>query len=334
MKTKNESKNIIYRILNKFFPYQYISPRWDPLLNGKFGFNYFLFFNQCIKNNKLKKKDFRRIIFVSSARGGSHLFSSLFHNIEECFCFDEAFTNLEFKAITSRAFMLRGMYGINSLQEKKINEIKNICFMINDSKNMGLDNYLEKINPAKDVIIYIFRNPLKTIISRKNTKKSKWQTKESIEIFLKEFLNNLEVYKKIKDQKKYIIKGFLLESFIENLEIELEKLCKFIWEDGSEKFRRRKAYKDFFKKFILCNSKPIIKNEFLTSPITNEKITGSGGMFNPIKEISIKRLSKSKIKIDRETQLICEKILGKYLYNHFLLNNFENESLEKIILNF
>ena len=95
MKTKNESKNIIYRILNKFFPYQYISPRWDHLLNGKFGFNYFLFFNQCIKNNKLNKKDFRRIIFVSSARGGSHLFSSLFHNIEECFCFDEAFTNLD-----------------------------------------------------------------------------------------------------------------------------------------------------------------------------------------------------------------------------------------------
>ena len=37
--------------------------------------------------------------------------------------------------------MLRGMYGINSLQEKKINQIKNICYMINDSNILGLDNF-------------------------------------------------------------------------------------------------------------------------------------------------------------------------------------------------
>ena len=68
-----------------------------------------------LRNNKLRKtsKD-----FVSSAEAAV-IFFKFFHNIEECFCFDEAFTNLEFKAITSRAFMLRGMYGINSLQEKK-----------------------------------------------------------------------------------------------------------------------------------------------------------------------------------------------------------------------
>ena len=334
MKTKKQSNNLFYRILNKFFPFQYISPRWDPLLNGKFSFNYFLFLNECIRNNKLNKKDFKRIIFISSARGGSHLFSSFFHNIEECFCFDEAFTNLEFKAVTSRAFMLRGMYGINSLQEKKINEIKNICFTINDSKILGSENYLEKINPKKDVIVYIFRNPLKTIISRKNTKKAKWQSKESTEIFLKEFLKNLEVYKNIRAQNKYFVKGYFIENFVENLELELEKLCKFIWEDGAEKFRKRKLYKEFFKKFILCNSMPVIKNEYLTSPITNEKIMGSGGMFNPIKELSTKRLSKSKIKMDEETKFICKKILGKDLYNYFLINNFESESLEKILLNF
>ena len=91
--------------------------------------------------------------------------------------------------------------------------------MINDSNILGIDNYLEKINPSKDIIIYIFRNPLKTIISRKNTKKAKWQTKESTEKFLKEFLNNLEVYKKINAQKKYFIKGFFLENFIDNLEL-------------------------------------------------------------------------------------------------------------------
>ena len=57
-------------------------------------------------------------------------------------------------------------------------------------------------------------------------------------------------------------------------------------------------------------------------------------MFNPIKELSNKRLSKSKIKMDEETKFICKKVLGKDLYNYFLLNNFESESLEKILLNF
>ncbi len=334
MQTKNQSKILIYKFLNKFFPFQYITPRWDPLLNGKLNFYYFLFLYKCIRKNKLNKKDFKRIIFISSARGGSHLFSSFFHNIEGCFCFDEAFTNLEFKAVTLRAFMLRGMYGINSLQEKKISAIKNICYMINDSKNLEANNYLEKINQKEDVIIYIFRNPLKTIISRKNTKKPKWQTKESTENFLKEFLHNLKVYKNIKAQNRYLVKGFMLENFVENLELELKKLFEFIWEDGSEKFRKRKGNKDYFKKFILCNSRPIIKNGFLTSPITNEKIKGSGGMFNPIMELSVNRLSKTKISLDEETKSICKQILGEKLYTYFSLNNLESESLEKILLNF
>ena len=73
-------------------------------------------------------------------------------------------------------------------------------------------------------------------------------------------------------------------------------------------------------------------SEFKT--ITKEKITGSGGMFNPIKEISRKRLSKSEIKIDEETKFVCEKMLGKDLYNYFLLNKIESGSLQGVLLNF
>ena len=79
---------------------------------------------------------------------------------------------------------------------------------------------------------------------------------------------------------------------------------------------------------------PIIKNEYLTSPISKEKIMGYGGMFNPIKDLSTKRLSKSKIKMDEETKFICKKILGKDLYDYFLLNKFESGSLEKISIEF
>ena len=32
---------------------------------------------------------------------------------------------------------------------------------------------------------------------------------------------------------------------------------------------------------------PIIKNEYLTSPISKEKIMGYGGMFNPIKDLKV-----------------------------------------------
>jgi len=45
-------------------------------------------------------------------------------------------------------------------------------------------------------------------------------------------------------------------------------------------------------------------------------------------------LSKSEIKIDEETKFISEKMLGKDLYNYFLLNNIESESLEKVLFNF
>ena len=58
-------------------------------------------------------------------------------------------------------------------------------------------------------------------------------------MFLKEFLNNLQVYKNIRAQNKYFVKGYFIENFVENLELELEKLCKFIWEDGVEKFEKK-----------------------------------------------------------------------------------------------
>ena len=203
MKTKFQSRSLIYYLINKLFPFQYLSPRWDPMFNGKFNLNYLRFLIKCLRQGKhLKKKKFKRIIFVTSARGGSHLFSSFFHTIKDCFCFDEAFSNLDFKAITSRAFMIRGMYGINSLQDKKINKIQNICYLINDQKTLENDNFLGKIDSKKDFIIFIFRNPLRTIVSRKSTKKNKWQSKESIKIFLQEFLFNIRIYKKLKEEKK------------------------------------------------------------------------------------------------------------------------------------
>ena len=44
----------------------------------------------------------------------------------------------------------------------------------------------------------------------------------------KRVLNNLQVYKNIRAQNKYFVKGYFIENFVENLELELEKLCKFI----------------------------------------------------------------------------------------------------------
>ena len=334
MKNKFQSRSLIYRLLNRIFPFQYLSPRWDPMLNGKFNLNYLRFLIRCLKQgNNLKGKKYKRIICISSARGGSHLFASFFHNIEDCFCFDEAFSNLELKAITSRAFMIRGIYGINSLQDKKINKIENIFYLINDQKTLENENFLEKIDPEKDFIIYIFRNPLRTIISRRRSRKYKWQSKESIEIFLQEFLHNLRIYKKLKKKNKYFIRGYMLETIIENLDYELENLYKFIWQDGEIKYKNRVNYEEFFKKFILCNSKPILKDQYLTSSITNEKIIGSAGFFNPIRKISVKRLFKSKIDLDENTKLICEKILGKKLYNYFLLNNLEKDCLDEVLAN-
>ncbi|MDC3175754.1 hypothetical protein OA859_00665 [Prochlorococcus sp. AH-716-D13] len=304
------------------------------MLNGKFNLNYLLFLIRCIKQgNNLKEKKFKRIICISSARGGSHLFASFFHNIQDCFCFDEAFSNLELKAITSRAFMIRGIYGINSLQDKKINKIENIFYLINDQKTLENENFLEKIDLEKDFIIYVFRNPLKTIISRRRSRKYKWQSKESIEIFLQEFLHNLRIYKKLKKKNKYFIRGYMLETIVENLDYELENLYKYIWQDGEIKYKNRVNYEEFFKKFVLCNSKPILKDQYLTSSISNEKIIGSGGLFNPIKKLSAERLFKSKIDLDENTKLICEKILGKKLYNYFLLNNLEKDCLDIVLSN-
>ena len=331
MKNKKQSETFFIKSINKIFPFQYISPRWDPLLNGKFNKNYLSFLIKCLKERKnINANNYRRIICISSARGGSHLFSSLFHNINGCFCFDEAFSNLDLKAITSRAFMIRGMYGINSLQDKQIKDLRDIFYMINDQKVLNKKNLPEYFDVDKDVIIYIFRNPLKTIISRKNAKKEKWETNESVELFLNEFLANIKKYKYLKS-KKYLVKAFMLEEFLFNIESELKSLCEFLWSDGAIKFKQRIPYKRFFKKFILCNSVPILENEYLTSPLTKEKIVGSGGMFNPIIDISINRLSKAEFSLDNETKLICKKILGEELNNCFLNNKIDQTNLEYIL---
>jgi len=331
MKCKKESSSLLYRVLNKVFPFQSLSPRWDPMLAGQLNLNYLNFLFKCLSNSRnINYKKLRRIILISSPRGGSHIFSSFFHNIRSCFCLGEGYQNLDFKAINGRSFMLRGMYGINSLQDKKISEIENIFYMIHSYKDLEDQNFLEKINVEKDVIIFIFRNPLRTIISRNKAKKPRWLTQKSTECFLNEFLQNLENYKIIKNISKYKIQAIMIENFIANLDHELIKLCNFIWEDGEIKYHTRTSYDQFFRKIILCNSKPILKNEYLTSEISNEKIMGAG-KFNPLLIPSLERLTNSTINLDNETEVLCKKILGQKLYDHFLYEKTEGDGIEEIL---
>ncbi len=331
LKSKKSSNKLPFRVLNKILPFQYFSPRFDPLFDGNLNLNYLNFLFKCLKNGKnIKYKKLKRMIFISSPRGGSHLFSSLFHNIENCFCFDEAFTNLDYKAINGRSFMLRGMYGINSLQNKNIKDIENICYLIHSHKVLENQKYLEKINFEKDVIIYIFRNPLRTIISRFKTKKIKWKSLQSTELFLNEFLENLRNYKNLKNKNKYKVEAIMLENFISNLDDEFIKICDFIWDNGKVQHDKRVPNDQFFTKFILCNSKPIIKNKYLTSRITSEKISASG-QFNPMLVPNKDRLSNFSINLDKETEIICKKILGEKLYNLFLKEDFEVKGMEMIL---
>ena len=331
LKDKKVSNSFPYRVLNKVFPFQSLTPRFDPVFDGNLNFNYLNFLFKCLKNSSdINYKKLRRIIFVSSARGGSHLFSSLFHNIENCFCFDEAFTNLDFKAINGRSYMLRGMYGINSLQNKRIKEIENICYLIHGYKILEAQNYIEKINFERDVIIYIFRNPLRTIISRVKSKKIKWQSLQSTELFLSEFLQNLREYKLQKKKSEYKVQAIILEHFIANLDYELIKLFNFIWENSELQLKSRIPYDEFFQKFIFCNSKPIIQNKYFTSVITSEKIAGSGS-FNPLLIPNKERLSNFSINLDKETEKLCKDKLGDELYDLFLNFNFENEGIEKVL---
>lgn len=331
LKSKKSSNKLLYRFLNKFFPFQSLSPRFDPIFDWNLNYNYLNFLFKCLKNsNDINFKKLRRIIFISSPRGGSHLFSSLFHNIENCFCFDEAFTDLDFKAINGRSYMLRGMYGINSLQDKKIKEIENICYLIHGYKLLKDQKYLEKINFERDVMIYIFRNPLRTIISRLNNKKNKWLSLQSTELFLNDFLQNLREYKIQKRESSYKVKAIMIEHFITNLDCEFIKLCNFIWDNGVVQHKSRIPYDEFFKKFILCNSKPIIQNKYLTSAITGEKISGSGG-FNPLIFPNKERLSNFIIKLSKETEILCKDKLGDELYDLFLNDNFEDEGIEKVL---
>lgn len=331
MKSKKQSNSLFYRALNKIFPFQSLSPRWDPMLRGQLNINYLKFLLRCLKNSRNINYDkLRRIILISSPRAGSHIFSSFFHNIQSCFCLGEGYPNLDFKAINGRSFMLRGMYGINSLQDKKISEIENIFYMIHSYKDLENQKFLEKINVEKDVIIFIFRNPLRTIISRNKAKKPRWSNQKSTELFLNEFLQNLKNYKISQSLNKFKIQAIMIENFIANLDYELIKLCNFIWEDGEIKYHTRTSYDKFFRKFILCNSKPIFKNEYLTSDISNEKIMGAG-KFNPILNPSLERLTNSNINLDNKTEILCKNILGLKLYDHFINEEIKGNGIEEIL---
>ena len=122
----------------------------------------------------------------------------------------------------------------------------------------------------------------------------------------------------------------MIENFISNLDHELIKLCNFIWEDGDIQYHTRTSYDQFFKKFILCNSKPILKNEYLTSEISNEKIMGAG-KFNPLLIPSLERLTNSDIILDKKTEVLCKKILGEKLYDYFLNEKTEGDGIEEIL---
>ena len=131
--SKAESNSLFVRGVHNFFPHSNLSPRFDPLFTDGLS-------RRQIQTNWFARTKFRNfrphrvahVGVIADSRGGSHLLQSRFHYLRCAFCFGEGFAPEWPRAFNFLAFLLRGVFGVNSLQSKNGRDITHLFYLLNN----------------------------------------------------------------------------------------------------------------------------------------------------------------------------------------------------------
>lgn len=285
--SKSGTNTLLIRGVHKLLPHGNLTPRFDPLFTD--GPN-----RRQIQANWSAWREFRgfradRIVHVgviADSRGGSHIVQSQFHYLRCAFCFGGGFAPESPKALNFRAFLLRGIFGVNSLQSKTGREISHLFYLVNNRSFPARRAWQPEADmPWPRYWLFVFRNPLRCLLSMAHSGKSKWRmTGDSIAGYLDQFRDRLLVSARMELAAPERVMSICYEGFVQQPDAMLHECCDFLGVDRND-VDERLAPRAFFQRFQRCGSIPEERDGYLVSPVSGERIAGTGGGFNPLSPI-------------------------------------------------
>lgn len=321
-RSKSGSNTLLLRGVQKLLPHGSLSPRFDPLFTDGPS-------RRQIRANWSAWRDFRgfrpdravHVGVIADSRGGSHLVQSQFHYLRCAFCFGEGFMPESPRALNFRAFLLRGVFGVNSLQSKTGRDITHLFYLLNNWSFPASRPWQPEIDmPWSRYWLFLFRNPLRCLLSMDRTGKPKWRlTGDFAAGFLDQFMDRLLLSASMERAAPERVKSLCYERFVQQPDAMLNDCCAFVGVDGNC-VKERLAPRAFFHRFQRCGSGPEQREGFLVSPVSGERIVGTGGGFNPLSPIDPDRALKPPLEeaFPAEFRDLAIDRLGRPLYDIFM----------------
>lgn len=311
-------QTLVDRALSRLLPELHLTSRFDPIfLDGP---RPHLLRANLAAHRRFHGIDARGLTQVglfAFARGGSHLIGAQLHYPAPCFCLDEGI--LDFHDVNWRTFLLRGIFGIDSVQEKSGSALTHLIYMGNSPTAYRLSawNPIEHSDLTR-YWVFVTRNPFRILRSRAATHKEKWEltVSNASDVFL-HFRSMTEHFRKLRRTIPDRTIAVSVESFFLNHEARFKRLCEQIGLPPRSVVEAPQPV-DFFKKVVRCASEPVLEGAYLVSPKSGQKVLARGGGFNPILPIEIPRLFSSVEKLPDEIVKSARQILGDTAVEFYL----------------
>jgi len=335
---KKYSNTFPVRLLWKLFPHAYISPRFDPLFTDGITHRYLLKNYYAWKMfSAFDPKQALHVGVFSDARGGSHLVESQFHYMRPVFSFSEGFSPSPTGNLNYRAFLLRGTFGVNSLQDKEARDLTHLVYNLNSKPDAEHPFWNPELKaPLNRFWLYNYRNPLRVLHSMAKTGKNKWAlTEETAESVSRSFMQRLSMMRRTQDAFPDRVDSLIFEKFVQTPHDEVSRLA-LSFGVGKEQIANRVTAESFFKAFFRCGSVPKNIDGYLTSPKSGERIKGWGGGFNPIAKIDSSRAFMPSVAnvIPENIRSVVESVLGPELMELMMTDGehlFSNVTTEDLM---
>ena len=317
--SKSEANTLVVRGLGRLLPNASLTPRFDPFFSD--GLNRRLVgenWSAFITFRGFQPDKVAHVGVIADSRGGSHLVCAQFHFLRNAFCFGEGFAPMSRQSYNFRSFLLRGMFGVNSLQDKTGTEITHLFYLLNDNSFASNPGWqAENVSKWQRYWLFVFRNPLRTLLSMQRANKPRWQlTSELVDEFLRYFTERLLKSRVMEDMLPDRVISICYEQFLHDPEETISNCCNFVGVDPTC-LKDETPARTCFKTFVRCGSRPIEQDGYLVSPISGERILGAGGGFNPLAPIDCERGFSASLEsaFPHEIRKVAQASLGQTLFD-------------------
>jgi hypothetical protein len=256
----------------------------------------------------------------SLARGASHLIEGQLHLLDCAYCFNEGLADPA--DVNWRTFLWRGMYGPDSVQDKRGAHLTHLVYNLNNiPAYLGHHRWsMTESQVFRRRWILSLRNPMRILLSRENTGKKKWRLDDDkVAQFFTWFNIARQAFRTLMQWRPDDTFIISVEKYAAAPTKEFGRIAGAIGV-AQPWISSRRVPEQFFRVMGRTGEQPVVRDGYLASPTRDVRIQGWGGSFNPLAAVSPERLYAHDLARDvrPETLAIARNYLGAQALEFYL----------------